>query len=52
MDTRTGPFRDALLELYVPRYGPQWEAFLDSGPVYARIEAERMFAFYAPPAGG
>jgi Pyridoxamine 5'-phosphate oxidase len=38
-------FRSALLELYVPRYGPEWEEFLDSGPVYARIEAGRMFAF-------
>ncbi len=27
--------------------GPEWEAFLDSGPVYARIEAERMFTFHA-----
>jgi nitroimidazol reductase NimA-like FMN-containing flavoprotein (pyridoxamine 5'-phosphate oxidase superfamily) len=35
--------RRALLEIYVPRYGPEWEEFLDSGPVYARIEAERMF---------
>ena len=52
VDTRTGPFRDALLELYVSHYGAQWEVFLDSGPVYARIEAERMFAFYAPPEGG
>lgn len=41
-------FRAALLEVYVPRYGEEWEAFLDSGPVYARIEAERMFAFSAP----
>ncbi len=38
-------FRQALLEIYVPRYGPEWEEFLDSGPVYARIEAERMFTF-------
>lgn len=38
-------FRRALLDVYVPRYGPDWERFLDSGPVYARIEAERMFAF-------
>lgn len=37
--------RRALLEVYVPRYGPDWEQFLDSGPVYARIEAERMFTF-------
>jgi hypothetical protein len=39
-------FRQTLLDIYVPRYGPQWESeFLDSGPVYARIEAERMFTF-------
>lgn len=43
-------FRDTLLEVYVPRYGQEWEAFLDSGPVYARIEAERMFAFSMPAA--
>jgi len=49
VDTRSGPFRDALLELYVPRYGTGWERFLDSGPVYARVEAERMFAYHAPP---
>ncbi len=35
--------------LYVPRYGPQWERFLDSGPVYARIDAERMFTFRMEP---
>jgi Pyridoxamine 5'-phosphate oxidase len=40
--------RKALLDVYVPRYGPQWEDFLDSGPVYARIEPERMFAFHMP----
>ena len=39
-------FRQTLLALYVPRYGPEWETFLDSGPVYARIEADRMFTFY------
>jgi hypothetical protein len=38
-------FRQTLLDVYVPRYGPQWEDFLDSGSVYARIEPERMFAF-------
>ena len=38
--------RSALLEIYVPRYGPEWEAqMLDGGAVYARIEAERMFTF-------
>jgi nitroimidazol reductase NimA-like FMN-containing flavoprotein (pyridoxamine 5'-phosphate oxidase superfamily) len=39
--------RRALLEIYVPRYGPEWDEFLDSGPVYFRIEAERMFTFAA-----
>jgi hypothetical protein len=38
-------FRETLLEIYVPRYGEDWESFLDSGPLYARIDAERMFAF-------
>ena len=40
--------RATLLEIYVPRYGPQWEEFLDSGPVYARIDAARMFTFAMP----
>jgi len=40
-----GGFRETLLEVYVPRYGEDWEKFLDSGPVYMRIEADRMFAF-------
>ena len=44
-------FRQSLLDVYTPRYGPEWEQFLDSGPVYARIEARRMFAFYAPELG-
>jgi nitroimidazol reductase NimA-like FMN-containing flavoprotein (pyridoxamine 5'-phosphate oxidase superfamily) len=40
-------FRRTLLDIYVPRYGPQWETeFLDTGPAYARIEAERMFTFH------
>lgn len=38
-------FRRTLLDIYVPRYGPEWEEFLDSGPVYARIEAHRMFTY-------
>ena len=46
------PFRRALLDVYVPRYGPEWEEFLDSGPVYARIEATRMFTFQMLPAEG
>jgi hypothetical protein len=43
-----GGFRRALLEVYEPRYGPDWEEFLDSGPVYARIDADRMFTFAMP----
>lgn len=41
--------RQTLLEVYVPRYGAEWEQFLDSGPVYARIDADRMFTFHLPP---
>lgn len=41
--------RRTLLEIYVPRYGPEWERILDSGAAYARIEAERMFAFHMEP---
>ena len=40
-----GGFRETLLEVYVPRYGEDWEEFLDGGPVYMRIEADRMFTF-------
>jgi Pyridoxamine 5'-phosphate oxidase len=39
-------FRQTVLDVYVPRYGPEWETtFLDAGPVYARIEADKMFTF-------
>ena len=44
VDVRGG-LRETLLEVYVPRYGAEWEQFLDSGPVYMRIDAERMFTF-------
>lgn len=39
-------FRQCLLRVYVPLYGPEWEAWLgqEHGHYY-RIEAERMFAF-------
>ena len=42
-------FRQALMDIYVPRYGPQWEEFIDSGPIYARIDADRMFTFHMEP---
>jgi hypothetical protein len=40
--------RRALLDVYVPRYGSEWEQFLDYGPVHWRIEPERMFSFHMP----
>ena len=42
-------FRRTLLDVYLPRYGEQWERFIDSGPVYARIDARRIFTYYMPP---
>jgi uncharacterized pyridoxamine 5'-phosphate oxidase family protein len=48
VDVSSGPFREALLEIYVPRYGAEYEKFVDSGPLYARIEADRMFTFHMP----
>jgi nitroimidazol reductase NimA-like FMN-containing flavoprotein (pyridoxamine 5'-phosphate oxidase superfamily) len=41
-------YRATLLEIYVPRYGPEWEHFLDSGPLHARIDAEKMFTIKVP----
>jgi uncharacterized pyridoxamine 5'-phosphate oxidase family protein len=39
-------FRQTVLDIYVPRYGPEWEKdIMDAGASYARIEAERMFTF-------
>jgi nitroimidazol reductase NimA-like FMN-containing flavoprotein (pyridoxamine 5'-phosphate oxidase superfamily) len=47
VDPAQAGFRQALLDIYVPRYGASWETdFLDSGPAYARIEAERLFTFH------
>lgn len=48
-DQAQSGFRRTLLDIYVPRYGSSWETeFLDSGPVYARIDATRMFTFAMP----
>jgi uncharacterized pyridoxamine 5'-phosphate oxidase family protein len=52
VDVSSGPFRQALLDIYVPRYGESWAEMLESGARYARIEAERMFTFSMPPGGG
>jgi len=41
-----GEFRQTLLDVYVPRYGEEWATdFLDGGPVYTRIDADKMFTF-------
>ena len=48
VDVRTpegAGLRRTLLDVYVPRYGAGWEAFLDRIGVYARIDARRMFTF-------
>jgi uncharacterized pyridoxamine 5'-phosphate oxidase family protein len=49
VDVSSGEFRQTLLDIYVPRYGPEWEKFLDSGPLFARIDPDRMFAFFMEP---
>jgi uncharacterized pyridoxamine 5'-phosphate oxidase family protein len=47
VDTSSGDFRQAVLDIYVPRYGESWaEDILDAGSIYARIEPERMFTFH------
>jgi nitroimidazol reductase NimA-like FMN-containing flavoprotein (pyridoxamine 5'-phosphate oxidase superfamily) len=43
--------RRTLLDVYTPRYGDAWETFLDSGVVYARIDATKMFTFQMDAAG-
>lgn len=48
-DSEHADFRRTLLDVYLPRYGPEWETFLDSGPVYARIDPVRMFTFHLDP---
>lgn len=45
-------FRRTLLDIYVPRYGTQWEDFLDAETVYARIDAARMFVLAMDAADG
>jgi nitroimidazol reductase NimA-like FMN-containing flavoprotein (pyridoxamine 5'-phosphate oxidase superfamily) len=45
-------FRRTLLDVYTPRYGAEWEQFIDSGPVYARIEPTRMLTFFMPAEPG
>ena len=44
-------FRRTLLDIYVPRYGADWETRLNSGATYARIDADRMFTFHMEAGG-
>jgi nitroimidazol reductase NimA-like FMN-containing flavoprotein (pyridoxamine 5'-phosphate oxidase superfamily) len=42
--------RETLMEIYAPRYGEEWEQFMDppedeERPVYFRIEADKLFSF-------
>jgi hypothetical protein len=48
VDVSSGDLREALLEIYLPRYGDEWLRILEGG-VFARIEAERMFTFQMEP---
>jgi nitroimidazol reductase NimA-like FMN-containing flavoprotein (pyridoxamine 5'-phosphate oxidase superfamily) len=43
-------FRQTVLDVYVPIYGESWEhEFLETvSPMYARIDADRMFTFHMP----
>jgi hypothetical protein len=41
-------FRDCLVEVYGPRYGPRWVDWAAASAVYFRIEARRMFASRLP----
>jgi pyridoxamine 5'-phosphate oxidase-like protein len=45
VDVSTGGFRQTLLDIYVPRYGEAWADMLESGAIYWRIDAERVFTF-------
>ena len=40
-------FRQALLDIYLPRYGEAWLQVMEEG-AFARIDAHRLFAYAAP----
>jgi hypothetical protein len=46
VDVSSGPFRQALLDIYVPRYGESWAEMLERGAAYWRIDPDRMFTFF------
>jgi nitroimidazol reductase NimA-like FMN-containing flavoprotein (pyridoxamine 5'-phosphate oxidase superfamily) len=48
--------RETLMEIYAPRYGEEWEQFMDppdgdEAPVYFRIEADKLFSFQMVSSG-
>jgi nitroimidazol reductase NimA-like FMN-containing flavoprotein (pyridoxamine 5'-phosphate oxidase superfamily) len=43
-------FRQALLDIYVPRYGESWMEILEGG-AFARIHPRRVFTFSMPELG-
>jgi hypothetical protein len=43
-DPAAAGFRDALAEVYAPRYGEEWIGWAEQHP-YARIDARRMYTF-------
>jgi hypothetical protein len=46
LDPAHGELRQAMLDHYLPRQGPDFETWLNqANPVGARIEAEKMFTF-------
>ena len=49
-DPAAAGFREALAEVYAPRYGDEWIGWAEQHP-YARIEARRMYTFVYEEAG-
>jgi uncharacterized pyridoxamine 5'-phosphate oxidase family protein len=47
-----GGFRQALLDIYLPRYGDEYLRIMDGGALYARIDAERLFTFHMATSPG
>jgi hypothetical protein len=48
LDPARGELRQAMLDHYLPRQGPEFGTWLDQAdPIGARIAAEKMFTFSA-----
>lgn len=50
-DPEAAGFREALVEVYAPRYGDDWIGWAEQHP-YARIDARRMYTFVYEEASG